>query len=383
MKGAGVRAKLIGFVIVALAGTSYLGAKYAGLDLFSRSYDVTFAMTDASGLFEGSEVTYHGVPVGKVDHLTATTSGVEAVARIDGDAPPIPADVTATVTDRSVIGEQYLNLSGGTSGELGGGDRVTVTGLTPDLTELLRSGRDFTASVPQDALNTVIDESYDLAQGSAGNLRRLVSTSIDFQQAADRNFLTSASLIRNASTVLKTQENAASSIRSYSRDLGVLADTLRDSDADLRELIDNSPAAARQLSALFDSVGRPLGTLMSNLVTTAQVFGTNAAGVEDTLIRVPEAVSVGWAITGSRGINLGLVPTFFDPLPCTDGYGGTTLRKGTDTSAGAPLNTDAGCTASTSSGVDVLGPQALADGAPAAARVDVARSLGDLLGGVE
>lgn len=378
-----VRSKLVGFIVVALAGTSYLGAKYAGIDLFSRGYDVTFSLSAAGGLFEGSEVTYHGVPVGKVKELSVSPSGVEAVARIDSSAPSIPADVNAAVVDRSVIGEQYLDLSGGSSGELVAGDRVSVTALPPDLTEMLRASRDFTASVPSEALNTVIDESYDLAQGSGTNLRQLVETSIDFQQAADRNFLVSASLIRNSGTVLATQQNAASSIRSYSQDLGVLADTLRDSDADLRTLIDNSPAAAQQLQGLFDDVGRPLGTLMSNLVTTAQVFAVNAGGVQDTLIRMPEALSVGWAVTGSRGINLGLVPTFFDPLPCVEGYGGTPLRSGTDTSAGEPLNTDAGCTAATSTGVDVLGPQALENGSVATARIDVVDTLGDLLGGTQ
>lgn len=395
------RVKIAAFVTLGLVGTSYLGLKYAGLDSFGAGYEVSVSLPDAGGLFVNGEVTYHGVPVGEVSSLTATGSGVQARIRIDGDAPAIPADVTAAVANRSVIGEQYLDLrspgvsgASGTSGtgagsaagssELRDGDRLTVAddALPPDIARLLRSGRDFTASVPADALDTVIDETYELARGSSGDLRRLVETSLSFQQAADRNFLTSASLIRNSEAVLRTQEASADSLRAYSRDLGVLANTLRDSDGDLRALIANSPAAARQIGALIDDVGRPLGTLMGNLVTTAQVFGTHSAGVEDTMIRLPEAISIGWAITGSRGTNLGLVPSFFDPLPCVSGYGGTPLRPGTDTSDGAPLNTRAGCTLPPSSGVGVRGPGAVPAAKPAA-RLDVADSLGDLLGGDE
>lgn len=382
---ASTRTKLVAFVVLALLGTSYLGAKYAGLGLFSSGYQVTVSMPDASGLFVNGEVTYRGVPVGSIDKLTPTPDGVEALVTIHGNAPSIPSDVTAAVADRSVIGEQYLDLRDGSSGHLQAGDRLSVAsaGLPPDISDLLRTSRDFMASVPQDSLNTVIDESYDLAVGSSGNLRRLIDTSLSFQKAADQNFLTSASLIRNASGVLHTQEQAAASIRAYSHDLGVFATTLKSSDGDLRTLIANSPAAARQVGVLIDDVGRPLGVLMANLVSTAQVFGTNAAGVEDTLVRAPEAVSVGWAVSGSRGMNMGLVPTFFDPLPCVQGYGGTPLRPGTDTSPGAPLNTDAGCTASGSSGVNVRGPGSVKHGSSGAARIDVARSLGDLLGGAQ
>ncbi len=58
-----------------------------------------------------------------------------------------------------------------------------------------------------------------------------------------------------------------------------------------------------------------------------------------------------------HGINLGLVPTFFDPLPCTSGYGGTATRGALDTSTGAPLNTAGGCTSAPSTGKDVRGSQ--------------------------
>jgi len=377
-----IRTKVVAFVVLALLTTSYLGAKYAGLHLFGSGYEVTATMSDASGLFVNGEVTYHGVQVGRVERLVPSDDGVKATLRINGDAPSIPSDVTAAVADRSVIGEQYLDLRGGSTGTLRAGDRLTVSTLTPDLTDMLRAGRDFTASVPQDALNTVIDETYDLSQDSAESIRRLVSTSSEFADAADRNFLTSSSLIKNSATVLDTQERSAASIRAYSHDLGVLADTLKSSDSDLRALIRNSPAAAREISALIDQVGRPLGILMSNLTSTAEVFGTNSAGVEDALVRIPEAVSVGWAINSSRGMNMGLAPTFFSPMPCTSGYGGTALRDGTDTSSGAPFNTDAQCTTAPS-GSQVRGAKSAPKGGTATARITVADSLGDLLGGTK
>ena len=384
MLTASVKVKLIAFVIVGLLATAFLGARYAGISLVSSGYEVTVVLPDAGGLFQNGEVTYRGVPVGRVKSLRPTADGVIATVKIDSDAPAMPSNPTVTVADRSAIGEQYLELAGPAPGtdELRGGDRIEAASATlpPDLSGLLQDTTDFAGSVPADDLKTVIDESYDLSQGASGELRRLVTTSSQFEKQADDNWLVSQALINDSSTVLKTQEEAASDIKGYSSDLDLFAKTLKSSNGDLRKLIDDSPAAAQQIGELFDQVGKPLGTLMGNLITTSEIFGTNADGLKDTLVRAPEAISIGWAVNGSKGMSMGLVPTFFDPLPCTEGYGDTTMRSGTDTSGHASLNLNAGCTASPSSGTDVMGPASLGSGA-AGARISVPSSLGDLMGG--
>lgn len=381
-----IRIQLIVFVILGLVATTYLGAKYVGLNPLGSGFQVTVALPDAGGAFKNGEVTYRGVPVGRIKELRTTPNGMEADLHISGDAPPIPADVEVKVVNRSAIGEQYIDLRGTSSGGklLADGDRLEggADSLPPPIEDVLRSGRDFAASVPEDSLSTVIDELYDFSKGSAPNVARLVDTSQQFVEAADDNFLISSALIDSAQRVLTTQEQSASSIKSFSSDLNVIATTLSDSDKDLRALIENSPAAAREIGKLFDQVGKPLGLLMSNLVSTAQVFGTNSAGVEDALVRVPEAISVGWAVNGSKGLDLGLAQTYFDPLPCTSGYGETSVRPGLDTSTGQPFNTKAGCTAAPSSGSNVRGPKsAPRPKASVASRVSVPDSMGDLMGG--
>ena len=381
-----VKGKIAAFVALALLAVAFLSVHYVGLDRFIGGYRITVELPEAGGLFENSEVTYRGVPVGHVERLDATADGVHAVVQIDRDAPPMPAEVEARVADRSAIGEQYLDLRGGSldGDELGEGDRLTVTaaGLPPRIDELLRSSRDFVDSVPSDSLNTVIDETYSLSRGNGDYLARLVETSSDFVRTADKNFLVTASLIDNSGTVLATQEASAESFQSFSEDMSLLAHALADQDSAWRKLIEQTPAAAREFDRLFTSVGQPLGQLMSNLVSTAEVFGTNAAGVRETLIKLPEGISIAYAIMSSQGLRMGITPTFFDPLPCTEGYEGTELRPGTDTSGGESFNTDAGCTMPTSSGVNVRGPKAArkAAGQGRISGVTVADSLADLMG---
>lgn len=369
--------QLIAFVVIALSATTWLSARYVGLDPFTSSYSVTAELPSAGGAFKNGEVTYRGVPVGRISDLRVTESGTELVLKIGGDAPDIPADVSVSVANRSAIGEQYVDLrsESATSGgdTLGDGDRIigTQESLPPAIDDLLRAGYDFMESVPEDALTTVIDETYEFAQGASRNIPRLVQTSSEYAEIANRNFLVTKNLIESSTVVLSTQHEAATSMKNYSSDLKLLATTMATSDEPLRKLIDHTPAAAREVGLLMNQVGGPLGELMANLVTTAQIFGVNSAGVEDALIRLPDAISAGYAVTNSQGMNMGLVQTYFDPLPCTSGYDDTEVRQGLKTNAGEPFNTNAGCTVNPSSGANVRGPKS----------VRVATELADLLGG--
>jgi phospholipid/cholesterol/gamma-HCH transport system substrate-binding protein len=358
-----VRTKLLAFVVIALVATSYLGARYVGIDPFARSLQLEVELPDAGGLFVNSEVTYRGVSIGRVEGMTVTDDGMVATLSIDSGAPDLPRDVEATVANRSAIGEQYLDLRSDATGGPYLADGDTVRGdqdsLPPAFDDVLRSGRDFIASVPEDSLRTVIDETYSATRGLGDDFGVLLDTSLDWARTSQENLVPTTRLIQSASTVLDTQIASSGDITSFSADLALIADTLRSNDAELRTLITQSPAAVTEIHRLFAEVGQPLGTLLGNLVSTAQVFGVNAMGVEDALIRVPDAVSVGWLVAGTGSINLGLTTAFTLPTPCTTGYGGTTVRPGTDTSQGQPFNTSAGCAVDPATGVDVRGPQSV------------------------
>jgi len=363
-----VRTKLLVFVVIALVTTSFLGARYVGIDPFSRSSQLEVELPDGGGLFVNSEVTYRGVSIGRVTAMDVTDDGMVATLSLDADAPDVPRDAVATVANRSAVGEQYLDLRSESSGGpyLADGDRLRGDegSLPPAFDNVLRSGRNFVASVPEDSLRTVIDEVYSATRGVGDDVGVLVDTSLELAQAAQENLEPTTRLIESASTVLDTQIASSGDIMSFSADLALIADTLRTHDTELRTLITQSPAAVTEIHRLFAEVGQPLGTLLGNLVSTAQVFGVNALGVEDALIRVPDAVSVGWFVAGTGALDLGLATAFTLPTPCTTGYGATTVRPGTDTSPGEPFNTSAGCAVDPASGVDVRGPQSVPNRVP-------------------
>ena len=114
------------------------------------------------------------------------------------------------VANRSAIGEQYVDLRPRTDagpylaeGDVIAADRAT---LPPRVETVLKDSRDFADSVPRDDLRTVVDELYEATRGSAEPLRRLLGTSTDLLETADRNLPATRRLIDSSATVLATQE---------------------------------------------------------------------------------------------------------------------------------------------------------------------------------
>jgi phospholipid/cholesterol/gamma-HCH transport system substrate-binding protein len=155
--------------------------------------------------------------------------------------------------------------------------------------------------------------------------------------------------------VLRTQQDSSDALRSFSRDLNLLATQLDSSDPDLRRLILAAPAAADQVSGLLKDTDPALGVLLSNLLTTSDIALVRQDGLEQALVTLPAVTAAGSTAISPEGIDMGLVTTFFKPPPCVAGYEGTPYRNGLDTAPGAEFNTAAHCSLPPSSGVDVRG----------------------------
>jgi phospholipid/cholesterol/gamma-HCH transport system substrate-binding protein len=162
-------------------------------------------------------------------------------------------------------------------------------------------------------------------------------------------------LIADSRTVLATQAADTTEIQSFGRSAALLAASMARSDSDLRRLIVNTPQAAVQVTGLLRDNNVSLGAVIANLLTTSNVTLTRQPALEEMLSGLPAAVAAGSTVINSHGANFGMALTFFNPLPCTAGYGGTVYRNGLDLSSAPPLNTGAKCTLPASSGTDVRG----------------------------
>lgn len=358
-----VRWQLIALVVVTLVGVGYAGFRYAGLDraFGATTYPVTVQLADSGGIFTGADVTYRGVSVGRVGQLSLTDAGVDVRLDIEKDAPEIPADTRAVVGNLSPIGEQYVDLQPVADG----GETLAAGTVIPQertrtpvqVATLLTNLDQFVSTVPLDSLRTVVSELGQGFEGTAQPLQQLLDTSGQFTRAATDALPQTTALIRDSRPVLTTQNDVAPQFREFSRGLREIAEQLKQSDPDIRRIIDDGPRAGDELSGLLRESGPGLGESIANLRTVNELLEPRQAGLRQLLVTYPGMTAIGpKVVPGDGTAHLGLVVNFSDPPVCTRGYEGTVNRPGRDV-AETPVNTEAYCGEPPGSPTNVRGMQ--------------------------
>jgi phospholipid/cholesterol/gamma-HCH transport system substrate-binding protein len=361
MLTAATRVKIIAFIVIGLTVIVYIGLRYADLGRYvglSGYYVVHVDLAQTGGAFPNGDVTYRGVTVGRIGAINLSPDGVVADLDIDDSAPQIPAQVQAVVANRSAVGEQYIDLRPKTGNPpyLKAGDTIAQQNTQTPLPvqDLLRSIDGLAASVPTQSLRTVVDEFDNALQGQGPNLQTLLDTSGSLTKAATNDLPQTQQLINDSQTVLQTQSQESSALQAFGRNAELIAQQLDKSDPDLRSVIDNAPGAGDQISKLLKDNNPSLGDLIANLINLADLAQTRETGITEFLSTSPAAIAAGSTVIGGNGANFGLLPEFFNPSVCTHGYGSTGLPDSTNTTS-VPMNANASCASSPSTGIDVRG----------------------------
>ncbi|HEU5469582.1 MAG TPA: MlaD family protein [Actinophytocola sp.] len=360
-----VRLQLIAFLVIAVLAVVYALFRFTGLGAVfgDEGYTVRMNLTESGGIFSNAEVSYRGVNVGRVGEIRLTREGLQVDLEIDPDAPQIPADLDAVVANRSAVGEQYVDLRPRddeapylTGDSVIPADR-TRTPIGTDT--VLRDLDSLAASVPTDALRTVVDELYLAFKGTGQDLQVLLDSTRDLTDRATVYLPQTISLIDTGGTVLDTQNAESANLTAFGNDLRLLAEQLRTSDPDLRRLIANAPPAATAVTRLLSESGSGLSFLIANLLTTSNILRVRGEGLEYTLVAYPvlSAAAQGVLASGDGTVHLGLALNLFDPPPCTRGYEQTVRRDGNQTGPPAPLPAQTYCAEPAGSPISVRGSQ--------------------------
>jgi phospholipid/cholesterol/gamma-HCH transport system substrate-binding protein len=295
-----------------------------------------------------------------VDAMHLTDQGVAVDLDIDSGAPPIPADTEAVVADRSAVGEQYVDLRPNHEsgpylhdGSVITTDRTAIP-ISPDtvLTDLDK----LVSSVDPNSLRTVVDQTYDAFAGAGPDLQQLLDSADSFTATATQNLPQTTKLLSDGRTVLATQQRQAQDITSLASGLRRIAEQLKTSDPDLRNVIDEAPRLADDVDNILTVSGTDLGVLIANLLTTFQITSVRTDAIEEELVAFPVISAFTRSVTSNGEGHLGLVLNFFDPHSCTKGYETTPERPANDTSE-VPANTQAYCAEPPGSPTDVRGAQ--------------------------
>ncbi len=342
------KAQLLVFLLIALAGLSYTGLRYAGLGKYfvDQGYVVSAEFRDSGGIFEGAEVTYRGVPVGEVTQLSLIEGGVQ-VDLLLRPGTEVPTGASAVVANRSAIGEQYVDLLPARAGApyLAAGDTIPMgqTSIPVSPTELIVNLDDFVTSVDTEKLGIVLSElGTAFGNGAGDSLQKILDDGDALTRAALDALPETTQLIRDGETALDTQRDVSGQFLSFNEDLAALTTTLRSSDPDFRRLFANGTQSANEITDLLRKNRSDLPVLLQNLTTVAQIQKVRLPALRQILVTYPNVVAGGFTVVPGDGTShFGLV-TETDPPVCESGYEETVERSPEDTSKRTP-NLQAGC----------------------------------------
>lgn len=343
-----VKVQLVAFLLITLVTVSLLSAKYVGLydRVVGGQYLVSADFADSGGIFVGSEVSYRGVQVGRVEKLRLSKDGVLVDARIRRGVE-IPRDTVVVVENRSAVGEQYLDFQPRSDGgrKLADGDTIARKDTrTPVRVDNLLLHLDKTVtSVDRDDLKVVVDELGEAFADGGTDLQRLLDNGDALTRAATEALPATVKLIEDGRIVLDTQRDTSGQIKTFATNFANLSETLKGSDGDLRLVLDRGAVASGELDGLIRENQSSLAVLLANLITIGQVTTARTDGIEQLLVTYPDVIAGGYTVVPGDGTaHFGLVMSQ-DPKVCKRGYEGTQRTDPNRTTGLPPVNTGARC----------------------------------------
>lgn len=343
-----VKVQLVAFLLITLVTVSLLSAKYVGLydRVVGGQYLVSADFADSGGIFVGSEVSYRGVQVGRVEKLRLSKDGVLVDARIRRGVE-IPRDTVVVVENRSAVGEQYLDFQPRSDGgrKLADGDSIARKDTrTPVRVDNLLLHLDKTVtSVDREDLKVVVDELGEAFADGGTDLQRLLDNGDALTRAATEALPETVKLIEDGRIVLDTQRDTSGQIKTFATNFANLSETLKGSDGDLRLVLDRGAVASGELDGLIRENQSSLAVLLANLITIGQVTTARTDGIEQLLVTYPDVIAGGYTVVPGDGTaHFGLVMSQ-DPKVCKRGYEGTQRTDPNRTTRLPPVNTGARC----------------------------------------
>jgi phospholipid/cholesterol/gamma-HCH transport system substrate-binding protein len=271
---------IVGAVVLALlAGLAAfsLWLVDAGVDRDVARFEVAFAGS-VSGLQEGGQVLYRGIPVGRVGDIRIDPDNVETVlVTVEVErATPIKADTVATLEFQGLTGIAYVQLRGGTQASA----RLDPNARTPPRIASRRS-----------ALERVFESTPELLARTVAVVDRLSLL------LTDENMASLAGILRNVETVTATLAERSAEVDAVLAGAAEMSGEIQGTAAELRQLATDLRHLTRRLDQQIDGVGGALGDTFSELRGAASSTAGAAGRLEQILGQLEQPVD-DFAATG-------------------------------------------------------------------------------------
>lgn len=269
--------------LVLLVGAAYLTVGALRIDPLSDDYRVTVRLDGSGGVQTNGDVSVRGQRIGRVAAVDITVDGVEAQLDISA-GHRVPADGTVVVAALSAAGEQYIDFRPDSDDApyLADGDVVEQdrTDTPVPFATMLVSVTDLVSQIAPAQLSSIIDELDAATAGGPAELQAIIDGGGALLTGLDSVLPETITLIRTGRTLLQTVGDIEPDLTRLSIGGTALAEQLSASDAEIRALLDDTPARLDSAKAVIGENRDAGGDLLKNLARIARAARLHTPAIE-------------------------------------------------------------------------------------------------------
>ncbi|WP_436796017.1 MCE family protein [Actinospongicola halichondriae] len=297
-----------------IGNTTALGLIGQGPD----TYSVSATFDDVSGLLLGDNVKVAGVPIGKVTDITVESGRANVKMQIDADRK-VPADSSATIRWRNLIGQRYVYLvPGDAPAALADGDVIEDTTNVIDLGELFNRLGPIVATIDSNQVNDFLDTVTTALEGNEMSVSEALDDLAFVVQGLGERDAAIGRLIENLEVVARTVADRDSQIETMLDNLAALSQTFSDNTALLETAILEIGAFNTDLSSVLAANRSEIDGLLASLDATLNTVEDQLGPLDLALDRLDENASA--TFRSSRDgtfLNQAILCLTVLPPPCT------------------------------------------------------------------
>jgi phospholipid/cholesterol/gamma-HCH transport system substrate-binding protein len=279
------------FVLVTGLATAVLAVSIGNTNIGDTlTYSARF--TDVTSLNPGDDVRIHGVRVGQVDSMSVVDGHLALVQFSVDRSKALPADVTATIKYRNMVGQRYIALERGeklSSALLAEDDEIPLDRTRPalDLTDLFNGFKPLFQALSPDDVNELSGEIVQVLQGEGGTVDSLLAhTGSLTTTLADRDEVI-GNVITNLNSVLANINGQGDALSTLVGTLQRLVSGLAGDRAAIGDAVEGLGDLTQATAGLLSQAREPLKESISGLGMLASNLVEGQADLEQFLTATP------------------------------------------------------------------------------------------------
>jgi phospholipid/cholesterol/gamma-HCH transport system substrate-binding protein len=274
----------------------------------SRTYTLLF--TEANGLYAGNDVDILGVRVGEVTEVTPSREHVAVTIRIDDDHP-LPDDVKAVIVAPSLVPVRHVALApayvDGPRLDAGSTVPLSRTAVPVEWDEVkdqlvrLTSALGPNGANRDGSLSSLLQSSAANLDGQGGTLGRTIDHLAEAMSTVSDSRGDVFATVRNLQVLVEALRASDAQVYEFSDRLASVSAMLAGDRHDLAAALQGMESAFRVLRGFIRENRKDLDKTLRGLGRVAELVARNRQGLADVLQVAPTTISNLYAI-GDPGV---------------------------------------------------------------------------------